>query len=109
MQKTRFSSVFNKFDLLFFGFFRSSWRSKSLGLLSILGGYFLFNNLISNFISDLNNNKLIVVPLVIIFFEIIIRIKPKHNSVFFIYWTVLDKLRIGGIYALILEAFKLGS
>ena len=109
MQKTRFSEIFDKLDFIFFGFFKSSWKLKSLSLLSILGGYFLFTNLISHFISDLDKNKLIIVPLVILYFELITRIKPKDNSLFFISWLVLDKSRIGGIYALILEAFKLGS
>ena len=109
MQKTRFSKIISRLNYLFFGFFKSSWKSKSIVLISILGGYFLFANLISIFIAELDNNKLIVVPLVIISFEIIILIKPKTNSSLFIYWNILDKLRIGGIYALILEAFKLGS
>jgi hypothetical protein len=50
-----------------------------------------------------------MVPIIIIFIEIIIRIKPAVSSKFYYLWTVVDKLRIGAIYAIILEAFKLGS
>ena len=50
-----------------------------------------------------------MVPIIIIFIEIIIRIKPDESSKFYYLWTVVDKLRIGAIYAVILEAFKLGS
>lgn len=109
MQSTRFSKINEKLNIFFFGFLQSSWKSKSLNLLSVLGGFFLFTNLISNFISNLENKKFIVVPIVIIFFELIIRIKPRSKSLFFVYWNILDKFRIGGIYALILEAYKLGS
>ena len=41
--------------------------------------------------------------------EIIIRTKPSSSSKFYYLWSVVDKLRIGAIYAIILEAFKLGS
>jgi len=50
-----------------------------------------------------------MVPIIIIFIEIIIRIKPAASSKFYYIWTVVDKLRIGAIYAVVLEAFKLGS
>ena len=109
MQSTRFSRISEKLNIFFFGFLRSSWKSKSINLLSVLGGFFLFTNLVSFFISNLDNKKILVVPIVIIFFELIIRMKPTSKSLFFDFWNILDKLRIGGIYALILEAYKLGS
>ncbi len=108
MQKTRVSYIFSKLDKLILGFLKSSWKDKSINLLSILFGYFLFTNLITNYIS-LIRNKVFIVPILILVFEIIIRIKPSTNNKFFYLWNIFDKLRIGGIYALILEAFKLGS
>ena len=50
-----------------------------------------------------------MVPIIIIFIEIVIRIKPATSSKFYGIWSVVDKLRVGAIYAVILEAFKLGS
>ena len=50
-----------------------------------------------------------MVPIIIVFIEIIIRIKPSSGSKFYDIWSIADKLRIGAIYAIILEAFKLGS
>ena len=108
MQKTNFSKITNKLNNLFFGFLSDSWRSKSISLISVLTGYFLFANFLTKFISE-GKNELIMVPIIIVFIEIIIRIKPYSNSKFFYIWTVVDKLRIGAIYAVILEAFKLGS
>ena len=108
MQKTKFSKFTNKLNNLFSGFLSDTWRSKSISLISVLTGYFLFANFLTKFISE-GKNELIMVPIIIVFIEIIIRIKPSSGSKFYYIWTVVDKLRIGAIYAVILEAFKLGS
>ena len=108
MQKTNFSRITYQLNNLFFGLLSDSWRIKSIALISVLTGYFLFANFLTKFISE-GKNELIMVPIIIVFIEIIIRIKPSSNSKFYYIWTVVDKLRIGAIYAIILEAFKLGS
>ena len=108
MQKTNFLRITYQLNNLFFGFLSNTWKSKSISLISVLTGYFLFANFLTKFISE-GKNELIMVPIIIVFIEIIIRIKPSSSSKFYYIWTVLDKLRIGAIYAIILEAFKLGS
>ncbi len=108
MQKTNFSRITYQLNNLFFGFLSDTWRTKSISLISVLTGYFLFANFLTKFISE-GKNELIMVPIIIVFIEIIIRIKPSSNSRYYYIWTVVDKLRIGAIYAIILEAFKLGS
>ena len=108
MQKTRFTIFYDSLNLLFLGFLKSSWKDKSLNLLSILLGYFLFANFITKFISE-GKNELLMIPIIIIIFEIIIRMKPLRKSNMYLIWLLLDKIRIGAVYALILEAFKLGS
>ena len=108
MQKTKFSRITYQINNLLFGFLSDTWRSKSIGLISVLTGYFLFANFATKFISE-GKNELIMVPIIIVFIEFIIRIKPSSRSKIFYLWTVVDKLRIGAIYAIVLEAFKLGS
>ena len=108
MQKTNFSKITYQLNNLFFGFLSDTWRSKSIGLISVLTGYFLFANFLTKFITE-GKNELVMVPIIIILIEIIIRIKPSSSSKFYGLWSVVDKLRIGAIYAVILEAFKLGS
>ena len=108
MQKTRFTVFYDSLNLFFLSFLKSSWKDKALNLLSILFGYFLFANFITKFISE-GKNELIMIPVIIILFEIIIRLKPLRKSNIYLLWMFLDKIRIGAIYALILEAFKLGS
>ena len=108
MQKTKFSRINDKFNNLLFGFLSSSWKSKSINLISVLTGYFLFANFITKFISE-GKNELIMVPIIILVIELIIRIRPSQESSFFKVWSIVDKVRIGATYAVILEAFKLGS
>lgn len=108
MQKTNFSKIIDYVNEIFIGFLSSSWKSKSINLLSVLTGYFLFANFLTKFIAE-GKNELVMVPVLIIVAEIIIRIKPPFKSGIFSLWSVLDKLRIGSTYAIILEAFKLGS
>tara|TARA_Y100000589_G_scaffold249848_1_gene237947 strand:+ start:932 stop:1258 length:327 start_codon:yes stop_codon:yes gene_type:complete len=108
MQKTRFSVLSKNFGDILFGFLNLSWKDKSINLISFLIGYFLFANFITKFISE-GKNELIMVPILIIMIELIIRLKPKSNSSIYYIWSIIDKLRIGATYALVLEAFKLGS
>ena len=108
MQKTRFTVFFDSLNLVFTGFLKSSWKLKAFNLLTILFGYFLFANFITKFISE-GKNELIMIPILILVFEIIIRLKPLKSSNLYFLSIALDKIRIGAVYALILEAFKLGS
>ena len=108
MQRTKFSRINDKFNNLLFGFLSSSWKSKSINIISVLIGYFLFANFITKFISE-GKNELIMVPIIILIIELIIRVRPPSKSNLFSLWSVVDKVRIGATYALILEAFKLGS
>ena len=108
MQKTKFSRINDQVNNLLFGFLRSSWKSKSINIISVLTGYFLFANFVTKFISE-GRNELIMVPIIILIIELIIRFKPSTNSGLFNLWSIVDKVRIGATYAIILEAFKLGS
>tara|TARA_B100000941_G_scaffold88_1_gene58 strand:- start:46 stop:372 length:327 start_codon:yes stop_codon:yes gene_type:complete len=108
MQKTKFSRINDKFNNLLFGFISSSWKSKSINIISVLTGFFLFANFITKFISE-GKNELIMVPIIITIIELIIRLRPSSDSSLFNLWSILDKVRIGATYAVILEAFKLGS
>ena len=108
MQKTNFSRITYKINDLLFGFINDTWRSKSISLISVLTGYFLFANFATKFISE-GKNELIMVPIIILIIELIIRIKPPAGSSLLNLWSIIDKARIGATYAVILEAFKLGS
>ena len=99
MQKTNFSRIIDYSNELLIGFISSSWRSKSINLVSVLIGYFLFANFLTKFISE-GKNELIMVPIIIVIAEIIVRIRPSQKSNIFNLWSVIDKLRIGSTYAI---------
>ena len=50
-----------------------------------------------------------MVPVLMLVVELIIRIRPYPRSKLFDLWSIVDRVRIGASYAVILEAFKLGS
>ena len=108
MQNTNFSRFAEQLNYILFGFVKSKWKFKSISLISVLTGYFLFANFLTKFISE-GRNELVMVPIIIIFSEFIIRLKPTSNTKILNIWSVIDKIRIGSTYAVILEAFKLGS
>ena len=108
MQKTNYSRLTNQISSFLFDFLISSWRSKSIGLISVLSGYFLFANFLTKFISE-GKNELVMVPVFMLVVELIIRIRPYPRSKLFDLWSIVDRVRIGASYAVILEAFKLGS
>jgi len=82
MQKTNFSRNTYQYNNFYLGFLCDSWRIKSIALISVLTGYFLFANFLTKFISE-GKNELIMVPIIIVFIEIIIRIKPSSSSKFY--------------------------
>ena len=108
MQKTNFSRIIENSNNFFLGFITTTWRTKSISLVSVLTGYFLFANFLTKFISE-GKNELVMVPLIMIAIEFIIRIKPSSKSKLFDLWSIVDRVRLGATYAVILEAFKLGS
>ena len=108
MQNTNFSKIIDQSNNIIIGFLSSTWKSKSINVISVLSGYFLFANFITKFISE-GKNELVMVPVIILFLELIIRFKPSSKSISFNLWSIFDKVRIGATYAIILEAFKIGS
>ena len=85
------------------------WKTRSFGLLSLLIGFYFGSNLTVFFFERTGNRLLIVISMVFII-EILIRIRSKLLTQSKNYILVfIDNLRIGSVYAVVLEAFKLGS
>ena len=109
MQKTKFQ----KFVYLLIKSIKpittDSWRKRSILLISLLVGFYFTNSLISFLLDKSINTILLAISLVLVM-EIFIRSTlftnlPKLS----ISITAINNFRIGSTYALILEAFKLGS
>ena len=109
MQKTKFRKFIEKLLLIIKPLLYDSWSKRSILLLSLLSGYYFTNSLIS-FLLDKSVNTIFLAIIILLIMEILIRTSFISNqSKLNIIIITLNNFRIGSTYALILEAFKLGS
>nr|YP_002049473.1 hypothetical protein PCC_0853 [Paulinella chromatophora]ACB43263.1 hypothetical protein PCC_0853 [Paulinella chromatophora] len=86
-----------------------NWRRRSLGLLSLLIGFYAGSSLTVYYLQEIGQRPLVALTMVI-FMELLVRLRTRVNrKPWPMLWLILDNLRIGAIYSVILEAFKLGS
>ena len=89
--------------------FARSWKIRSISILSLLIGFFVVNQIASLLIT-ININKILIALFLILILEIPVRfIKYKVDIPLTLLSISMDNFRIGATYALVLEAFKLGS
>ncbi len=106
MQKTKFKNFVDFLVSSIMPIISESWVKRSILLLSLLFGFYFTNSLIS-FLLDNSINTIILAILILLIIELLIRL--SQVSRFPIISMSINNLRIGSTYALILEAFKLGS
>ena len=109
MQKTRFRKLIDSLIFIFNRLITDSWSKRSIMLLSLLLGFYFTNSFIS-FLLDKSVNTIFLAITILVFMEISIRSlffskSPKISMII----LAFNNFRIGSTYALILEAFKLGS
>ena len=108
IQKTNYHSfikeIFGSFSQSFLG----PWRYRSIGILSLLIGYYLSSTISSYFLVE-NEHRVFVVLFLFVLIEIAVRSRSFLYNKNLNALLVIDNLRIGALYAIILEAFKLGS
>lgn len=109
-QRTRFESLSARLGRLLFGLVRGNWRHRSTVLLALLLGFYLGGNLISVLKPAFPGGRPALVLSLVLLLEFVVRLRgrllqgdPRLG------WLVVDNLRIGLVYAVVLEAFKLGS
>ena len=109
MQKTKFRELIDSCLLIVKPIISDSWTKRSLSFLLLLSGFYFTNSLLS-FLLDKNVNTIFLSILLILIMEILIRllIFSKISKLSIIILSI-NNFRIGATYALILEAFKLGS
>ena len=109
MQKTKFRRFLDKLNLIINSIVTDSWSKRSALLLSLLLGFYFTNSLLS-FLLDKSVNTILIAILILITMELLIRLTLIFN--FFktsLIMISVNNFRIGSTYALILEAYKLGS
>lgn len=106
MQKTKFREFIDSLIFIINPIISDSWSKRSLLLLSLLFGFYFTNSLLS-FLLDKSVNTIFLAIIILLIMELVIRsyLIPKLT----IPVMIINNIRIGSTYALILEAYKLGS
>ena len=109
MQKTKFRKLLASLARVIEPIISDSWSKRSILLLSLLLGFYFTNSILS-FLLDKSINTILLAILILLIMEISIRISLLSNFTKLSLITIsINNFRIGSTYALILEAFKLGS
>ncbi len=106
MQKTKFRKFVDLLIRTVNPIIADNWSKRSILLLSLLFGFYFTNSLLS-FLLDKSVNTIFLAIIILFIMELTIRV--SLISKFSIIVKSINNIRIGSTYALILEAFKLGS
>lgn len=110
VQRTRWQGLLNRLGGGLLGQLRRSWRTASFSILALLLGYYLGQNITTLLLARVPFGRPLVVLLTVLAIELLVRLRsrlvgPEPS----LGWVILDNLRIGLIYAVVYEAFKLGT
>ncbi|PSN12743.1 hypothetical protein C7271_23230 [filamentous cyanobacterium CCP5] len=110
MQRTRLNTLLEKISDRFARWLVNPWRRLSILIISLLLGYFL-GVAVSAFAGQAARQDIFVSALLVVIGETISRVvysrnQPASNA---LWLEALNGLKIGAMYALCVEAFKLGS
>jgi hypothetical protein len=109
VEPTRFSRVQERLAQLVFGSLSGSWRVRSLAILALLLGFYGGSNLTAYYLQSLGQRPLVVLVRVVLI-EAVVRVRSRWlKGDPGLGWVLCDNLRIGLVYAVVLEAFKVGS
>lgn len=110
LQQTRYQRLQQALMEELFAGWRGSWRVRSLQLLALLGGYYLASNLTVVVLDHIPGGRPSVVLLMVLLVELLVRLRSRMvRGRPPLGWLMLDNLRLGAVYSVVLEAFKLGT
>jgi hypothetical protein len=109
-QQTRLQQVLDQAGRSVRAQIGTRWATASTALLALLGGIFLGENLSALLLWKLTGGRPILVLGMVVVYEVLVRLRTRAvKDVPSLGWVVIDNLRMGLVFALVLEAFKLGS
>ncbi|MEB3200246.1 MAG: DUF565 domain-containing protein [Synechococcaceae cyanobacterium] len=109
-QPTRYEALQNRLGERATALLRRSWRGASLAMLGLLGGFWLGQNISTLLLVWTPGNRPAVALAMLVVIELLVRLRSNRRvDEPGLIWVVLDNLRLGATYAVVLEAFKLGS
>jgi hypothetical protein len=87
-----------------------SWRVRSLQLLALMAGFYLGANLTTYVNDRIPGGRPSAVLLMVVVVELLIRLRSRLiRGRPPLGWVLCDNLRIGAVYSVVLEAFKVGT
>ena len=106
---TNFSRLISDISRNLFSYFIGSWKTRAVSLISLLTGFYVASSLLAYLLNKTGYRVFVVIELVV-FMELLVRVRniPNNGKIRLIFKS-LDNIRIGITYAIVLEAFKLGS
>ena len=109
-QGTRFERFAKAMAAALFGQLRGSWRRRSALILALLLGFYAGNNVTAYLLWRMPGGRPAMVLATVLMLEVIVRLRGRWVSETPpLAWMLLDNLRIGLVYAVVLDAFKLGT
>ncbi len=110
LQTTRFQRFSAALGRAVIGQLRGSWRHRSAVLLALLVGFYAGGNITAYVQPMFPGGRPAMVLAVVLALELLVRLRGRLVSGELpLLWRVVDNLRIGLVYAVVLEAFKLGT
>ena len=110
LQRTRFQALLSQLGDGIVGRLRRSWRAGSVALLALLGGFFLAQNLLALWMLRLPGGRPMAALGLVLAVELMVRIRSRAVQADTpTGWVIADNLRVGVIYSVVLESFKLGT
>jgi hypothetical protein len=110
VQRTRLQGVLQRLGNQLLGWLRRSWRGASFSILALLLGYWLGQNLTSLLLLRVPLGRPLVVLFLVLTVEAVVRIRSRLvGGEPSIGWVIADNLRVGMVYSVVFEAFKLGT
>jgi hypothetical protein len=110
VQRTRFQQLSSAAADLLVGQLRGSWRHRSTVLLALLLGFYLGGNLTAYLLPLFPGGRPLLVLALVLLLEVMVRLRGRLvQRQPGLGWRVADNLRLGLVYAVVLEAYKLGT
>jgi hypothetical protein len=109
-QSTRFESFARALAAALFGQLRGSWRRRSALMLALLMGFYAGSNVTAYLLWRMPGGRPAMVLTTVLMLELIVRLRGRLvRGTPTLGWMLVDNLRIGLVYAVVLDAFKLGT
>lgn len=110
LQPTRFNRTIERLGAQLLGNLRGNWRHRSSVVLALLLGFYAGSNVTAYVLMSIPGGRPMAVLATVLFVELVVRLRGRLvRATPGLGWVVVDNLRIGVVYAVVLEAFKLGT